>query len=244
MMLAATGRSSAQFCLSLDAKRVADEIARMFNDLSVENAMICNVSGSGDQCELVCSSPQRISTADQRNDVLPLLTAVAGIAMRAIGRSDFSAITFMDNRLAEQGRSLHLPASRVMQLYASLDDGTVNADAFRANVAKEFKEKNDATVTGAVQEPVVVAVLPRPRPQDIGIDAVHTAPAITVIPRPRPQIDAKPADDWRTAALAKAGPVHFGETSEIPLPRSRPRPRVARPRAKAPGAPSPVPVQQ
>jgi hypothetical protein len=190
MLLAVPASSRAQFCNADDGKRVADEIARIFNDLSVDNAMICNAIGSGDRCELVCTSPQKISDDDQRHDVLPLLTAVAGIAMRAIGRSDFSAITFMDNHLAAQGRSLQMPARRALQLYASLDDGTVNADAFRANVAREFREKADGSDSDAAQVAPAIASLPQVRPHaDTGNDGVHEVPAISLLPRPRPDVE-------------------------------------------------------
>jgi hypothetical protein len=163
----------------------------------------------------VCSSPQKISAAEQRNDVLPLLTAVAGLAMRAVGGAEFSAITFMDNHLAAQGRSLQLPAARAAQLYASLDDGTVNADAFRANVAKEFTEKSDPTETDAVQDSPIVAMLPRARPaqeEKDRDDVVPEAPVITMLPRPRPAIEAMQGDH----AVPEATVIAM-------LPRPRPR---------------------
>jgi hypothetical protein len=233
MLLAVPASSRAQFCNADDGKRVADEIARIFNDLSVDNAMICNATGSGGRCELVCTSPQKISDDDQRHDVLPLLTAVAGIAMRAIGRSDFSAITFMDNHLAAQGRSLQMPARRALQLYASLDDGTVNADAFRANVAREFTEKADGSENDAEQVAPAIASLPQVRPHaDTGNDGVQEAPAISLLPRPRPVVETgnEAVQEAPVIALLPRPRPHFESRNDVMRPAPPisviPRPRL------------------
>jgi hypothetical protein len=145
-----------------------------------------------------------------------------------------------------------MPAARALQLYASLDNGTVNADAFRANVAREFTEKGGASGNVAARvthdpgpdEPAI-AMLPRPRPHiELTNDVVPAAPPITVIPRPRPHLELATNEDWRTEALAKAGPVHFGELSEVPLPRPRPRQLSSRPRPKPAGSSAAVSTPQ
>lgn len=200
-LLAAAGPSRAQFCRAADGERVADEIVKIFNDLSVDNALICTAADSHDQCEIVCTSPQKISTAHRRNDVLPLLTAVAGLTMQAIERSNFSVLTFMDDGLAAQGRSLQLSAARALDLYTSLDAGKTNVDDFRADVAREFSEKSNAPAMDAVQE----------------------APAVTMIPRPSPRTAAWRAEELSASKMSTPETVEPPALSKVPLPRPRPK---------------------
>jgi hypothetical protein len=260
----AAGPSKADICRAGPAERVAEEIGRLFNDLSADNALMCSTDGSA-ECEIVCTSPQRISVDDRRRDVLPLLTAVAAMAMRSVGKADVSAITFMDSRLATQGRSLHLPAARALQLYSSLDDGTLDVRDFRANVVREFAEKvageDSAKAAGEVSEKVAGEVSGEVSDKVAGEVSVNVAGEVSatvvamiaekpdaadappiplaalVLPLPRPRNGPAPAPDFATASIPQAQAADAPALSDVPLPRRRPK-KVSRPRPK-PVAPPP-----
>jgi hypothetical protein len=251
----------ADVCRAGHAERVADEIGRLFNDLSAETALICTADATS-ECEILCTSPQKVSVDERRRDVLPLLTAVAGLAMRSVGKSEVSVISFVDDRLATQGRSLHLPAARALQLYSSLDDGTLDVRDFRANVLREFADKvvekdldkDRDKITGEVSESVaaeasatIAGLIPAKAARGVPDkpDLPDTKPiplAALKLPPPRPRIDPQPSPDWNTASIPQAEASETPALSDVPLPRRRPR-TLSRSRPRPPAAPPPAAQQ-